>query len=119
MKRLVILMPGIFNKLKLNKKGEEMIEASITVPLIIIITFLLIRLTIFYYEIMNTRVEMHENIMEDALATDELVGEAIEKNEKICLIDNEYLNKIFEFNVYSTYHVFSETNLVMVGDMIE
>ncbi|MBR2673902.1 MAG: hypothetical protein IKE52_00365 [Mogibacterium sp.] len=42
-----------------NKRGAEMVEAAISLPLIILTAMLLVRMFIFYLEILNTGVAEH------------------------------------------------------------
>ena len=42
-----------------NKRGNEMVEAAISLPLIILTAMLLVRMFAFYLEILNTSVASH------------------------------------------------------------
>ena len=48
----------------LNKRGSEMAEAAISLPLVILTAMLLIRMFTFYLEILNTSVAEHEIAMD-------------------------------------------------------
>ena len=48
----------------LNKRGSEMAEAAISLPVVILTAMLLIRMFTFYLEILNTSVAEHEIAMD-------------------------------------------------------
>ena len=47
-----------------NKRGSEMVEAAISLPLIILTAMLLVRMFAFYLEILNTSVACHMEALE-------------------------------------------------------
>lgn len=47
-----------------NKRGEEMVEGAISLPLIILTAMLLVRMFTFYLEILNTSVAEHVDAWE-------------------------------------------------------
>lgn len=47
-----------------NKKGSQMIEAAISLPLIILTAMLLIRLFVFYLDILTTGIDEHRKALE-------------------------------------------------------
>ena len=46
-----------------NKRGEQMVEASIVLPIIILVIMLLIRLCTFYLECLITQTNMHRKML--------------------------------------------------------
>ncbi len=46
-----------------NKRGSQMVEAAISLPIIILAAMLLVRLFTFYIEILTTGIENHREIM--------------------------------------------------------
>lgn len=47
----------------LNKRGEQMVEASIVLPIMILVIMLLVRLCTFYLECMITQTNMHRKML--------------------------------------------------------
>ena len=47
----------------LNKRGEQMVEASIVLPIIILVIMLLVRLCTFYLECLITQTNMHRKML--------------------------------------------------------
>lgn len=47
-----------------NKKGSQMVEAAIVVPVVILAAMLLIRMFVFYIEILTAGIEGHREAME-------------------------------------------------------
>ena len=48
---------------RLNKRGEQMVEASIVLPIIILVIMLLVRLCTFYLECLIAQTNMHRNML--------------------------------------------------------
>ena len=49
-----------------SKRGSQMVEAAISLPVIIITAMLLIRLFVFYLDILTTGIKEHREALEDA-----------------------------------------------------
>lgn len=47
------------NKKIFNKKGSEMVEASLSMPIVILAILLLLRLFVFYIQILTTSIDEH------------------------------------------------------------
>ena len=47
-----------------TKRGSQMVEAAVSLPIIILAAMLLIRLFVFYLEILTTGIERHKEVME-------------------------------------------------------
>ena len=47
-----------------TKRGSQMVEAAVSLPIIILAGMLLIRLFVFYLEILTTGIENHKAVME-------------------------------------------------------
>ncbi len=47
----------------LNKRGEQMVEASIVLPIMILVIMLLVRLCTFYLECLITQTNMHRKML--------------------------------------------------------
>ena len=56
-------MGGLIQTLR-AKRGSQMVEAAISLPVIILAAMLLIRLFVFYLEILTTGIEKHRAVME-------------------------------------------------------
>ncbi|MBK5253643.1 MAG: hypothetical protein JJE03_04135 [Peptostreptococcaceae bacterium] len=108
-------MLAIFRNILKKKTGEELIEASITMPIIILITMLLIRLTVFFYDVLNTGVELHQELINQSKEFDKCYVKVIEEERDLALLSEIGIN----IKVYGKEHIFSEGKVVMAGDLIE
>lgn len=50
--------------LLLNKKGEEIVEAAIVLPLILLVILSIILLLIYFYSCLQTQVSVHHELLE-------------------------------------------------------
>ena len=102
-----------------NKKGEELVEATMVLPIVIIITFIIIRFSIYYYQILDTRVNLHRDILNEAYSNSYHGLNVIEKEEKVEFIDEFILFDPICYNIKASYFKYNETDIVMAGDIIE
>lgn len=108
-------MLAIFRKILKRKNGNELVEASITMPIIILVTMLLIKLTVFFYDVLNTRVNLHQELINQSKEFDKCYVKIIEDQRDLALISLVGIS----VKVYGKEHVFSEGKIVMAGDLIE
>ncbi|NLY82079.1 MAG: hypothetical protein GX078_04815 [Clostridiales bacterium] len=98
-----------------SKKGNELIEASITMPIIILVTMMLIKLTVFFYDILSTRVDLHQELINQSKEFDKCYVKVIEDQRDLSLMSGVGIS----VKIYGKEHVFSEGKIVMAGDLIE
>ncbi len=67
-----------------NKRGSQMTEAAISLPLIILTAMLMVRLFVFYLDILTTGIEEHRKALE---AQDTYKGAAMRTYETEIAID--------------------------------
>ena len=70
-----------FIKALKDRRGEEMVSAAISLPLIILSAMLLVRMFTFYLEILNTSVAEHEEAL-DRLDSYSGIGMQVYKNTR-------------------------------------
>ncbi|HKK95578.1 MAG TPA: hypothetical protein VJ916_04600 [Anaerovoracaceae bacterium] len=112
-------MLAIFNSLKNSKRGEEIVEATITIPIILMITFVLIRFTVYYYQIMETRVDMHDQIIEEAFSENNKLVDVVSQKDSVEFFDNTILIDGISYSMSSSYYKYNETDIILAGDLIE
>ena len=56
-------MGGLIRTLR-SKRGSQMVEAAVSLPIIILAAMLLIRLFVFYLEILTSGIDKHKAVME-------------------------------------------------------
>ena len=102
-----------------NKKGSEMVEAAITVPLLILTAMLLLRLFTFYLEILCTGIDEHKAATE---AMDSYRGAGITKytSEKdITMLRGGLLKNNMTKNIHTATYMVNEDVLVRAGDAFD
>ena len=104
MKRLISIVT--------NKRGDEMVEASISMPIIILAIILLLRLFTFYLSILTTGINEHELAMN---AWDDYSGKTIEiyeNHKEINMLRGGLLGFDLEKNINTKAYFFNEDNMV-------
>lgn len=105
-------------RLIFNKKGSEMVEASISMPIVILAIILLLRLFTFYIQIITSSINEHEKALE---AWDAYNGQTMKTYESTCdveMLKGGLLGFNLKKRINSKAYFFNEDNLVRVGDAI-
>lgn len=76
-----------------TKRGSEMVEASIVMPIIVLAIVLLIRLFTFYLSILTTGVNVHANTMELARNYTGVTGKNYNTEECVEMFKGGLLSK--------------------------
>ena len=106
-------------RLIFNKRGDEMVEAAIALPIIILAIMLLIRLFTFYLQILNTGIKEHEKTLE---AWDSYSGKTMkvyESIENVEMIKGGLLGFDLNKRIESKAYFFNEDVLVRAGELID
>lgn len=78
-----------------NKRGSQLVEASIVMPLIILIIILMLRVLVFYLEIINMGVKEHEEAFSRWDESEAAVIEIYETEESVSLLPGGILESEF------------------------
>lgn len=54
---------AVCRRVRLNKKGEEIVEAAIVLPLIILVILSMILLLIFFYSCLQSQIDVHHELL--------------------------------------------------------
>lgn len=118
MLRTSSMRAGCLRKL-LNKRGSEMVEASISIPIIILAVMLLLRLFVFYLQIINTSLSSHEEALE---AWDAYSGNSMhyyESNSSTEMLKGGLLGINLEKKIVTKAYFFNEDNMVRAGELVK
>ena len=95
-----------------NKKGDEMVEASISMPIIILAIILLLRLFTFYLSILTTGINEHEEALD---AWDKYSGQTLEvyqKHNEVKMLRGGILGFDLTKRIDTKAYFFNEDNMV-------
>ncbi len=95
-----------------NKKGNEMVEASISLPIIILTIMLLIRILTFYLEILCTGIEEHEKAIDEWNAYDGSLMKIYESFEKVEMLRGGLLRFDLSKTIETRAYFFNEDGMV-------
>ena len=102
-----------------NKKGSQMVEAAISLPVVIITTMLLVRLFVFYMDILTSGVKAHREAME---AQDTYSGAMIrtyETEEELTLLSGGVLRRNVSKRLDVRTYLINEDFLVRSGEVLD
>lgn len=102
-----------------NKRGEEMVEASISMPLIILTIILLLRLFTFYLSILTTGINEHEKAL---AAWEAYNGETVKKYENlehVWLLKGGILNFDVSKEISTEMYFYNEDNMVRASELFK
>lgn len=100
-----------------NKRGDEMVEASISMPLIILAIILLLRLFTFYLSILTTGINEHEAAL---LAWDKYSGQTLETYEnhkEVKMLRGGLLGFDLTKHIDTKAYFFNEDNIVRASEI--
>lgn len=102
-----------------NKRGSEMVEASITVPIIVLTIILLLRLFTFYLQILSTSISVHEEALEAWDKYSGLTMRVYEQEEDVEMIKGGLLGFDLLKKINTKAYFFNEDNMVRAGEMVK
>lgn len=101
-----------------NKRGDEMVEAGIALPIVILGIMLLLRLFVFYIQILNTGISEHEKAL---LAWDSYSGKTMkiyESEARVEMLKGGLLGFNVDKSIESKAYFFNEDVLVRAGEAL-
>ena len=101
-----------------NKRGNEMIEASIVYPVIILVTVLLLRLFTFYLEILCTGVRMHEEALEAMDSFEKPVMQVYNRTEEVTMLTGGLLTFDPSHEIRVRAYFLNEDGLVRAKEVL-
>lgn len=102
-----------------SRKGSQMVEAAIVMPVIILTAMLLLRLFTFYLEILSAGISEHMTALE---AGDSYDGAGFRKytaEREVMMLKGGLLNMDLVKTIDTTVYMINEDVLVRAGDAID
>ena len=100
-----------------GKKGSEMVEAAVSLPVIILAAMLMIRMFTFYLEILTTEVKMHKEALSRQDGYNGLVFRTHNEEKKITLLKGGLLLFDAHKTVRVKTYLINEDYLVRSGEL--
>lgn len=114
------MLRRLLNRLtvKTNKKGEEYVEATFVLPVLILTIFSMIYLSIYYYEAISNETTMHKEAIKLVMNNDytfNIKTKTTETSKSIKGIVSTYMGKKSECRVY----MINEAKIIRGGKMVD
>jgi len=100
-----------------NKKGEEMVEAAMVLPLLILTVLSLILLILYYYCALDCQINLHRNQRTEASGS-KAVYKVIKDEESVSSEMGGIVTMVMRKEIKSELHVLRPAAIVRTGEMI-
>ena len=101
-----------------SKRGSQMVEAAVSLPVIILAAMLLIRLFVFYIEILTTGISSHRAVMEEQDAYRGASIRTYSDEEEVTMFRGGLLNMDVHKRLEIKAYMINEDILVRSGEML-
>jgi hypothetical protein len=101
-----------------NRKGNGMVEASIVMPIAILAVLLMIRLFVFYIEILDSGVKEHENAIEAMSAYERRLPQKYESERIVTFAKGGLLKASFSKIIETELFFYNEDEIVRAGELL-
>ena len=102
-----------------NKKGSQITEAAISLPLIIITSMLMIRMFVFYLDILTTGISEHRKALEAQDSYSGAVIRTYETTEEVELLSGGVLKRNVSKRLEVRSYLINEDFLVRSGEALD
>lgn len=102
-----------------NKRGAQMVEAAISLPLIIITAMLLIRLFVFYLDILTTGIKEHREALEMQDAYSGAAIRTYETEKEVVMLRGGVLKRNVSKRIDIKVYLINEDFLVRSGEALD
>ncbi len=102
-----------------NKRGSQMVEAAISLPLILITAMLLIRLFVFYLDILSTGIKEHRKALEVQDTYKGVMLRTYETAEEVVLLRGGVLRRNVSKRLEIKTYLINEDFLVRSGEALD
>ena len=101
-----------------TKRGSQMVEAAVSLPIIILAGMLLIRLFVFYLEILTTGIENHKSAMEQQDAYRGAFIRTYRDEEELSMLRGGLLRMDVHKRLETKAYMINEDILVRSGEIL-
>ena len=113
MDKLRMLLAGLR-----NRKGSQMVEAAISLPLIILAGMLMLRMFVFYIQILTTGIEKHREVLEQQDAYRGAFIRTYSTEEKVWMLKGGLLGMDVSKRLEIKAYMINEDILVRSGEIL-
>lgn len=102
-----------------SKRGSQMVEAAISLPLIIITAMLLIRMFVFYLDILTTGIKKHREALEAMDAYNGAMLRTYETSSEVIMLSGGVLRRNVSKRINVKTYLLNEDFLVRSGEALD
>ena len=102
-----------------SKKGDMMVEASVVLPIVILIAVLMLRLFAFYLEVLKLQVESHIEASDAWSSYDGAIVRSYRDHRDVYLISGGILKSDVKKHIYTHAYLLNEDVLIRAGELVE
>ena len=106
-----------FGRLIRSKRGSQMVEAAISLPIVILTVMLLVRMFTFYLEILDTGICEHMKALEYIRSYRGAVGKTYTNSREILLLRGGILKKTVSKRIDVRAYMFNEDLMVRASEV--
>jgi len=110
--RRLRILPG-------NKRGSQIVEAAISLPLVILAAMLLVRLFVFYIEILTSGIARHREVMQEQDAYRGVLIRTYKDEDKVSLLRGGLLTMDVHKRIEIKAYMINEDFLVRSGEILD
>jgi len=102
-----------------SKRGSQIVEAAISLPLILITAMLLVRMFVFYLDILTTGIKEHRKALETQDAYQGVMMRTYETSEEVILLKGGVLKRNAGKRIDVKAYLINEDFLVRSGEALD
>ena len=102
-----------------SKRGSQMVEAAMSIPLIIITAMLLIRLFVFYLDILTVWIREHREALEAQASYKGVMLRTYESAEEVIMLRGGVLKRNVSKRINVKAYLINEDFLVRSGEALD
>jgi len=102
-----------------SKRGSQIVEAAISLPLILITAMLLVRMFVFYLDILTTGIKEHRKALETQDAYHGVMMRTYETSEEVILLKGGVLKRNAGKRIDVKAYLINEDFLVRSGEALD
>lgn len=102
----------------MNKKGDEIVEAAMVLPILILTILSLILLIVYYFSCLNAQVDLHRQMVKDAMYSEtvfEIQNKTKETSSEIGGVISMIMSKKLEGKIY----MINEADIIRAGEVVQ
>lgn len=102
-----------------SKRGSQIVEAAISLPLILITAMLLVRMFVFYLDILSTGIKEHRKALEAQDTYGGVMMRTYEAAEEVILLRGGVLKRNVSKRIDIKAYLINEDFLVRSGEVLD